>query len=47
MACDVIGTPASNRAGGGAYVEPSMRTISIIEPPVRNGGSASSSSRRP
>ena len=28
-------------------MEPSIRTISIIEPPVRNGGIASSSSRRP
>jgi hypothetical protein len=33
-----MGTPASKRCGGGAKVDPSMRTTSIIEPPVKNGG---------
>src|SRR3954468_12443254 len=43
----VIGTPASKRCGGGMNVLPSIRTTSIIEPPVRNGGSASRTSYRP
>jgi hypothetical protein len=30
--------------GGGAYVDPDIRTISIISPPPRNGGSAASRS---
>ena len=44
MTCAVIGTPASKRCGGAAKVLPSIRTTSIIEPPVRNGGSLSSTS---
>ena len=39
--------PASNLCGGGAYVDRSIRTSSIISPPPRNGGISSSSSRRP
>ncbi len=39
--------PASNRCGGGAKVVASIVTVSIIEPPVRNGGMASSSARLP
>src|ERR1700721_4231851 len=46
-ACAAAGTPGSNRAGGGRKVLPSIRTTSIIDPPVRNGGIASSSSARP
>jgi hypothetical protein len=45
--CDVIGVPASNRCGGGAYVVASIVTVSIIDPPVMNGGISFSSSRRP
>ena len=44
MTCAVIGTPASKRCGGAAKVLPSIRTTSIIEPPVRNGGSLSRTS---
>ena len=43
----MAGTPGSNRCGGGRNVLPSIRTTSIIDPPVRNGGMASSSSARP
>ena len=39
--------PASNLCGGGANVEWSIQTLSIISPPPRNGGISSSSSRRP
>src|SRR3984957_14594683 len=35
------GTPGSNRCGGGRNVLPSIRTTSIIDPPVRKGGIAS------
>ena len=38
------GVPASKRYGGGANVEPVIRTISIISPPPRNGGSSASRS---
>ena len=43
----MTGVPASKRSGAGAYVEPAIRTTSIIDPPPRNGGIASSSSLRP
>src|SRR5674476_1597332 len=46
-ACAIGGVPASNRYGGGANVDPVMRTTSIISPPPRNGGRLSSSSYRP
>ena len=46
-ACAALGTPASNFCGAGAYVERSILTSSIIEPPVSKGGMASSSSARP
>ena len=39
--------PASNRCGGGRYSARSSVTVVIIEPPVRNGGIASSTSLRP
>ncbi len=41
------GVPASNFAGTGAVVKPSRVTLSIMLPPPRNGGIASSSSMRP
>ncbi len=47
MASAIGGVPASNRAGGAAYVVFSIVTVSIIEPPPRNGGIAASSSARP
>ena len=47
-AASAIGiVPASNLCGGGANVEWSIQTLSIISPPPRNGGISSSSSRRP
>ena len=39
--------PASKRCGGAEYVVAAMVTVSIIDPPVRNGGIAASSSLRP
>jgi hypothetical protein len=41
------GVPASKRCGIAANVVPESVTDSIIEPPVRNGGIASSSAARP
>ena len=41
-----MGTPASKRCGGGAG-RLSIRTSSIIEPPVRKGGISSSRARAP
>ena len=35
------------RCGGGAYVDTSIDTVSIIDPPVMNGGSAASRSALP
>ena len=39
--------PASNLCGSRSSVERSKSTEAIMSPPVRNGGIASSSSRRP
>ncbi len=46
-ACAIGIVPASNLCGGGANVDCSIQTCSIISPPPRNGGISSSSSRRP
>ena len=43
----MAGVPASNFQGSSFQLVPSSRTERIISPPVRNGGIASSSSRRP
>mmetsp|Transcript_57345 Transcript_57345/g.132118 ORF Transcript_57345/g.132118 Transcript_57345/m.132118 type:complete len:212 (-) Transcript_57345:513-1148(-) len=43
----MAGVPASNRAGGGANVERSKKTSSIISPPPCQGGIAASTSWRP
>ena len=47
MASVIAGVPASNFHGSSFVVKPSLRTSRIISPPPRNGGIASSSSRRP
>mmetsp|Transcript_13962 Transcript_13962/g.52364 ORF Transcript_13962/g.52364 Transcript_13962/m.52364 type:complete len:227 (-) Transcript_13962:686-1366(-) len=47
MASPIAGVPASNRAGGGAYVERSMNTSCIISPPPIHGGMVSSTSEVP
>ncbi len=43
----IAGVPASNFHGRSLQLVPARRTERIISPPVRNGGIASSSSRRP
>ena len=43
----MLGTPGSNFLGAGAQVAPVMVTFSIIDPPVRKGGSSASNSLRP
>mmetsp|Transcript_36924 Transcript_36924/g.91224 ORF Transcript_36924/g.91224 Transcript_36924/m.91224 type:complete len:236 (-) Transcript_36924:550-1257(-) len=47
MASAMAGVPASNRAGGSAYVLWSMKTSWIISPPPIHGGMVSSTSMRP
>ena len=46
-ACAIFGTPASNFCGTGAQVAVVIVTFSIIDPPVRKGGSSSRSSALP
>ena len=46
IAWAIAGVPASNCAGGSAFVKPSFVTLRIIEPPPRKGGISRSSSSR-